>query len=263
MWTSLAFLVATGIGQTPPPILGELGASYGFKVDIPSTSLHWQGAGYSVKAEPTPQLALDKYAPLFAAEWKLYPPSFVKKSKVNSITFCVSLSLNEQFRAAVPAYDGDRMFYDTSMGAVNSNYQRNVIHHEYFHYIDQRQKLLYVDPEWAALNPPDFKYGTGGAQMRTSGVGALTDKIPGFLTLYATAGVEEDKAELFSHMIVDGEYVAARAKVDPVIGKKVELLKKRLRNYDSAMGEEFWSKIPGWKPIKDSANFIKLPILAR
>ncbi|MBX3114372.1 MAG: hypothetical protein KF836_07375 [Fimbriimonadaceae bacterium] len=256
MLGSFAVLVFAGIGQTPPSSLSELGTQYGFEVEVPTSTVSWQGQGYTVKGEPTSQDALEKYTQLFANEWKLYPVSFVKKAKVFKITFCVSLSLNNQFRAAVPSYDADRMFYDTAAGAYNSNYQRNVVHHEYFHMVDQREKRLYTDPEWASLNPPDFKYGSGGAQMRTSGAGSLTDKIPGFLTLYGTSGVEEDKAELFAHMIVDGEFVANRAKLDPVLNKKIGLLKKRLTEFDSSMGDLFWKKIPGWKPVDD-----KLPIL--
>lgn len=263
MLGSFAILVFAGIGQTPPTSLSELGAKYGFEVEIPTLPVTWQGQGYTVKGQPTSQEALDKYTQLFANEWKLYPVSFVQKTKVSKITFCISLSLNNQFRAAVPSYDADRMFYDTAAGAHNSNYQRNVVHHEYFHMVDQRQKRLYTDPEWAALNPPDFKYGSGGAQMRTSGAGSLTDKIPGFLTPYGTSGVEEDKAELFAHMIVDGEFVANRAKVDLVLEKKIEMLKKRLNEFDSSMGDSFWKNIPGWKPVDDkfpvfgSAKFSK------
>jgi len=63
--------------------------------------------------------------------------------------------------------------------------------------------------------------------------------------LYGTAAVEEDKAELFAHMIVDGSFVKDRASHDPVLAAKVALLRERLAKFDPAMGMVL-KKVAGW-----------------
>lgn len=223
-----------------------LAATYHLKVVEIQQPYSWSDAGYVVKATPATPDQLKNYETMFIKEWSLYPPSYIAKAQVHSIVFGAGLSVDGQFRAAVPAFEGYTMYYDPALGSYSPEYQRRVIHHEFFHMVDQRMKLIYRDPEWSKLNPPGFRYGSGGAKMRTSGVGKLTDTIPGFLTLYGTAAVEEDKAELFSHMIVDASFVKDRAAHDPIVAAKIALLRQRLAKFDPAMGDGFWKKVPGW-----------------
>ncbi|HTQ11001.1 MAG TPA: hypothetical protein VMI31_13075 [Fimbriimonadaceae bacterium] len=212
--------------------------------------LTWQGDGYVVAERPASAAQLAAYERIFVKEWSRYPASFIVKSAVHRIVIGVHLSMNDQLRASVPAFDGDTMYYDAALGARSAHYQRIVIHHEFFHLVDDRMKVIYHDPEWEKLNPPGFKYGQGGAKMRRSGVGELTDTIPGFLTRYGTSAVEEDKAELFAHMIVDGPYVRQREGADPILAAKIGLLEKRLAAFDPNMGPKFWKKIPGWSDLR-------------
>jgi hypothetical protein len=113
--------------------------------------------------------------------------------------------------------------------------------------LDERMDRLYGDSEWTRLNQPDFKYGNGGENMRTSGVGELSDKVAGILTPYSQASSMEDKAELFAHMIVDGPYVRKRMETDPILTAKVALIKKRLEAYDPGLGPDLWKQVPGWQ----------------
>lgn len=233
--------------QTPiQQPLADLASKYEVKVERLSAPLNWKGDGYVVTANPPSDEQMAKYVPTFLKEWTLYPPDLMKKAVVHRIVFGVDMAVDGQVRGAVPAFDGDTMYYDPALGAYNLQYQRVVIHHEFFHMIDERMKLLDKDSEWAKLNPKGFHYGQGGSKMRESGVGALTDQIPGFLTRYGTAAVEEDKAELFAHMVVDGDYVKERAAKDPVLRSKIDLLKRRLSKFDPAMGPAFWKQIPAW-----------------
>jgi hypothetical protein len=237
-------IVCIGLLQQGP--LEGLASTYRVKIEEITKPLEWKGSGYWVRANAANAEQLSAYVPTFVKEWSLYPPSYVEKAKVSRIVFGIDLSVDDQKRAAVPAFDGDTMYYDPVLGSYNLHYQRIVIHHEFFHMVDERMKLLRRDKEWSKLNPEGFKYGGGGKSMRTSGVGELTDTIPGFLTPYATSAIEEDKAELFAHMVIDGPYVKDRAGKDPVLAAKIALLKQRLVKFDSGMGEDFWKKIPGW-----------------
>jgi hypothetical protein len=212
-------------------------------IERPREVLSWKGAGYVVTGKPATSAQLKLYEPIFNKEWALYPPSYVQKAKLDRIVFVADLSVDGQARAAVPAFDGNTMYYDPALGSYNPHYQRLVVHHEFFHMVDQRMQLLYKDAEWSKLNPAGFRYGSGGALMRTSGVGELTTKIPGFVTPYATAALEEDKAELFSHMVIDGAFVRDLARKDKVVAAKIALLKQRLAKFDPGMGEAFWKKV--------------------
>jgi hypothetical protein len=119
-----------------------------------------------------------------------------------------------------------------------------VLHHEFFHVIDYRDDgEVYRDDAWAALNPRSFRYGSGGknAQQR-SDTSLLTDRLPGFLTHYSTTGVEEDKAELFAHLLASGPHVRERCERDAVLQAKVERMKKLLADFCPEMDEEFWAK---------------------
>jgi hypothetical protein len=260
---SLLWLCPAHAVQDP---IHDLAATFHVAIEEVKGPLAWHGDDYWVRGKPASPAELTAYEPVFVKEWSLYPPSYVQKAHLHRIVFAAALSMDGQLRAAVPACDADTMYYDPALGSYDPHYQRAVIHHEFFHFIDSRMKSLTYDPEWAKLNPTGFHYGSGGAQMRTSGVGRLTDKIPGFLTLYGTSAIEEDKAELFAHMVVDGAYVKDRAGKDPVLAQKIALLRSRLSNFDPAMGDEFWKKIPGWEtqsPEPGTAEFIRRRVAAR
>ena len=236
----LAVSLLIGLTRVPD-LLVEISKKYLVQVDVIDGPYSWTGRGYIVKAVAPPASDLEKYAKLFASEWNRYPVSAIKSAKLKRIIFGANISLNGQIRAAVPAFEANSMYYDTTLGNYNAPYQRMVIHHEFFHMIDQVQSILRKDREWSALNPPEFHYGTGGEKMRNLGAGELTDKLPGVLTPYAMSGIEEDKAELFGHLLVDRDYVSARIKADAVIAAKAALLKARMLKWDAGFCDEFWT----------------------
>jgi hypothetical protein len=103
-----------------------------------------------------------------------------------------------------------------------------VIHHEIWHFADLADDgVLSPDPAWRALNPPGTFYGSGGRSIRGSWAAKPATDLPGFVSAYATAGDEEDKAETFA-------FVVARRELpnDPVVNAKVELLRVRLAALD-------------------------------
>ena len=188
---------------------------------------------------------LDRYSRLFAAEFGLYPPGYVMQSKLKRVVLCRDLSFAGQVRNAVPEFGSDTLYLDVVRGAETPTYLRKVIHHEYFHIVDFRDDgEVYTDAAWAALNPAGFVYGSGGASaqdMATTSV--LTDKFPGFLNHYSTTGVEEDKAEVFANLIVDGAYVAERIKTDAVLKAKVARMKALLTRFSPDMNDAFWARV--------------------
>ncbi len=214
-------------------------------LDVRSADFSDQGRGYKVTGGQVTENSMQKYSDLWVKEWSKYSSAVFEKAKVTKVVFGEKLSFSGQVRAAVPAWDLNTMYYDPALGNYNPNYQRNVIHHEFFHMMDYRMGKLSRDPEWAKLNPKSFHYGSGGAKMRDPKVGVLTSEIPGFLTMYGTAAIEEDKAELYSHLLIDPDFVAKQAAKDTVLAAKIALLKSRMSAWDPVFNADFWTKPQG------------------
>lgn len=186
------------------------------------------------------------YQPLFVKEFSLYPPELIRLTKLKRIVFCDELSFAGQRRNAVPDFEHDTLYLDIVRGVENSLYMRKVLHHDFYHMIDYRDDgKLYNDDRWLLLNPPQFQYTRGGGKsvQDVADTSILTDKYPGFLNHYSTMGVEEDKAEIFAHMLVEGSYMARRAARDDIVATKVERMKELLEKFCPEMNSEFWKKI--------------------
>jgi hypothetical protein len=185
------------------------------------------------------------YAGLFVEEFSLYPEAFIKKSKLRRVVFCIELSYAGQLRAAVPDLENNTLYLDVKRGDYSKPYQRGAIHHDFFHMVDWMDDFkLYEDDEWTKLNEKGFKYGTGGVNAQNDPTtGVLTDKYPGFLNHYSTTGVEEDKAEIYCHLIISSGHVAEKVKKDPVLKTKTERMRKLLADFCREMNDAFWEKI--------------------
>lgn len=238
-------ILALALAQGPSSAnFADVARASGLALEIVRKPQSWQGRGYKVEIQAPDLAALTKYEKLFVMEWSRYPASLFQKAKVTRLVIGSRLAMNGQFRAAVPAFETGTMYYDAEMGNHRPDYQRVVIHHELFHMIDQRMGQMRRDPEWLALNPPDFKYGSGGHNVRDLGAGELTDKLPGLLTPYAGSAVEEDKAELFAHLLVSPNFVSNRTNKDSVLDKKIRLLKRRMSTFDPNLNDDFWQSNP-------------------
>lgn len=163
-------------------------------------------------------------------EFNAYPSALFKRAGCEKIVLCTKLAYAGQLRAAIPDWEHNTLYIDTQRGAKSPGYPEHVLHHEFFHLIDHADDGdVYKDDTWSALNPTGFRYGTGGVNAQTTrSTGALTDSIPGFLTHYATTGVEEDKAELFAFSITHKAYIRARVTTDPILNMKLSHLKMML-----------------------------------
>jgi hypothetical protein len=192
---------------------------------------------------------MDRYMPLFFREFSLYPISLIEKSQIKSIVFCNSLDFYtdhyRQYRAAVPDYgnyENFSMVYCAKESSVS--YIKNVIHHEFFHMLDYVHdwKIYGPDPDWEECNTPDFKYGTGGANNRS--FKELDGELRGFISQYSTTGIEEDKAEIFAHMI-NFPVKAFINNTCVIVENKIKLIKNVLKELDplGSGQEEFWDNL--------------------
>lgn len=198
-----------------------------------------------IDGTPAADSDVERYSVLLVEEFSLYPPAFVSRTGLKRIVLCTELSFAGQRRNAVPHFQADTLYLDVVRGLHSRPYMRKVIHHEFFHIVDLRDDgQLYADDDWRALNPPDFRYGTGGRnaqELRSTSV--LTDQYPGFLNHYSTTAVEEDKAEVFANLMVDPVYVRNRATEDPVLRAKVERMKQILARFSPELTDVFWQRV--------------------
>jgi hypothetical protein len=216
----------------------------------------WQGHPFPVKSYHGPISAtsataeeIARYRPLLERELSLYPRECFKQSKLRRIVVCRGLSFNGQARAAVPDFEHDTLFLDAVAGDYDRRYQRSTIHHDYFHMIDYKDDgSLDSDREWSRLNPGKFQYGKGGAKMQDDPNSGSDWDAPGFLTRYATSAVEEDKAEVFAHLMTDYAAVVERSKSDPVIDRKISAIKALLTRFCPSMNESFWQRVRDQSP---------------
>ena len=229
-------------GQAVHAALARIAERYGLEMVVekprfPVSTLHGEIEGRQADRE---QVA--SYVPLLSAEWNLYPPELVRKTKLRRIVLCENLSFAGQRRTALPAFGRHELYLDVARGRHSELYVRRVIHHEFFHIIDWRDDgRLYADDEWAALNPEGFRYGTGGRTAQDDPTVSIADHTRrGFLNRYATTGVEEDKAEIFANMVVSGAQLEHRAERDDVIRAKMARMRELLSGYCSRMDDSFW-----------------------
>src|SRR5262245_2643774 len=244
----LVFALLTCTQPAPKPAspdLVALGKRYGLEVVTESPKFPVKIKSGVIDGAEAAKADADSYAGIFAFEWSLYPPDLVKKTGLKRVVFCQDLSFAKQKRTAVPDFENDTLYLDVARGRFDELYVRKVIHHEFFHIIDLRDDgKLYEDDRWAKLNPPDFKYGPGGAKLQDDpSVTTTGQDQPGFLNRYAAAGVEEDKAEIFAHLMVEPKPLAERAKKDKYVRAKVERMKELLAEFTPKADAAFWAAV--------------------
>ena len=231
--------------------IGEVAKNYELEIVTQKPTFPIKLSTGVIDGEEAAKGDLDSYLSIFAFEWSLYPPDLVRRTGLKKVVFCQKLSFEKQFRTGIPDFENNVLYFDVTRGRQSDLYVRKVIHHEFFHVIDLRDDgKLYVDERWSNLNPPNFKYGPGGAKLQNDPTVTTTGQDePGFLNRYATAGVEEDKAEVFAHMMVEPNLVAERSRKDKYVYAKLERMTELLAEFTPKMDKTFWETIAQVKRV--------------
>lgn len=180
---------------------------------------------------------------LMLVEYAKYPPSLLSTTRtVTAIYLCTNLAFAGQYRTAVPEFATRALYFDVMRGKHSKYYQKRVLHHELYHMIDWLDDYkVYQDDQWKQLNHKQFTYGRGGKYVQHDPtMGLVQNKTPGFLTRYSMQGVEEDKAELFSFMMMDPQLVRRRITQDAILRAKVNRLKQLMEKYDANFNAAYW-----------------------
>ena len=200
----------------------------------------------TVISQPVPADKLRNFAALVAEELKLYPPELFRRTGLRHAVLCSNLTINDLRIGGVPEFRRGLIFINVEGLDFSPEDLRATVHHELFHMIDFRDdKIIESDPTWEALNPRGFRYANGGRKaLADPNISSrATDQIPGFLTTYSTTAVEEDKAEVYSFMVVYPKYVAERVRTDTVLKAKVTRMRALIKSFCPELDDRFWTRI--------------------
>lgn len=255
----LMFLFADSAGaQTSSPgdaleDLYKIAAAYEVEIVAIDPQFPVETTGGKINGKKVGRRTIEAYADLFASEFSIYPPGLVKRTRIKRFVFCRNLTHADMRLGGLPDYAHDTIYLNIGYGAylnithgANMNgYLRRSIHHEFFHVIDYYDDgAVYRDRAWELLNPAKFSYGNGGrSAQHIKNTLVLTEKYPGFLNHYSTTGVEEDKAEIFSNMIIRPDYIDVRCKTDPVVRAKVRQMKSLTNHFCHQFDKRFWENV--------------------
>jgi hypothetical protein len=242
----LVLLLSGMVSSAQEPIRGLSDLAKKYDLEFITTDPKFPVAivGGAIDGKSASKADVDQYLEIFTFEWSLYPPELVKRTGLKTIVFCKELAFAKQLRTAVPDFKNNVLYLDVLRGREDSDYVRKVIHHEFFHIVDLRDDgLLYEDERWAKLNPKGFRYGPGGASLQDDPTVTKPLADLGFLNRYAAAGVEEDKAEVFAHLMVEPQKMAKRAASDKYIQAKVNRMKELLTAFTPKVDEAFWKSV--------------------
>jgi hypothetical protein len=217
----------------------------------------WSGGPYRYRyewgggsAEDPSEIDVARVAAFIVRELRQYPDGFLGRAGVTGIVLVRDLFVEEDggARGAAAYVFENRLFLDVPLAdrAIQAGTRVRFIHHLIWHWMDEKAGTLWQDPEWEALNPPDFEYGVhsrGGVHETRAGSGSISLDYPGFLNLYSTGNLPDDKAEVYAYLMVIHSWVGERSRQDPYLRSKVAMIKARLVPIDPSFDEDFWNRI--------------------
>jgi hypothetical protein len=209
-------------------------------------SYAWGGGS----AEDPSNEDIARVASQIARELRLYPDGFLRRAGLNGIVLVRDLFVEEDggARGAAAYIFENRLFLDVPLAdrAMQADTRVRFIHHIIWHRLDERAGTMWQDPGWEALNPPNFEYGVysrGGVHETRAGSGSLSVDYPGFLNLYSTGNLPDDKAEVYAYLMVIHSWVGERSLQDQYLRRKMAVIKARLAALDPGFDSDFWNRI--------------------
>jgi len=189
---------------------------------------------------------IQKHLPVFIEEWRHYAPATIRRTRLKRVILGDDLThdgmkiggfCDAKNQAILYDFGSDRVWPDEGW---QSFFLRVTVHHELFHVFDNcLSQDIYSDKNWEALNPSGFRYW----QPLLDIIPPVTNRYPGFISTLSQQAIPEDKAEIFSHMMLNLHEMECRGKDDMILGKKMEHLKLVLKEFSPEMNDQFWNKI--------------------
>lgn len=117
------------------------------------------------------------------------------------------------------------------IGSREEYYLKRSIHHEIFHCLEYAIRTAGEKIDWSGLNLEGFEYVGNPLDSPPDPYATLGFKGPGFLTRYSLVSEEEDRAELYTMMVLHPERVTLRSANDVIVYKKIDKIASFLKEY--------------------------------
>jgi hypothetical protein len=175
---------------------------------------------------------------LLQSEVLVYSAPIIKESKLERIVLCSSLKHEKHEIGGAMIADEGILYLDAD--SIRSwNPTRRAFHHEFFHCIDYHDDIWrYADPVWKKYNEKGFEYSVSKFKNRKD---KFVHRL-GFISTYSMTAVHEDKAELYSHMVINYNDVRERIKGDPILKEKFLHIRAILKRFCKEYDNSFWEQ---------------------
>jgi len=167
---------------------------------------------------------IEKKMPLIEKNLNKYSSTFISKINLKYVVLCENLTVSQINTAGVPNPKTKTLIIDIKF---NEKYFERVLHHEIFHMIDETHKEIFLYKEWENLNSQEFEYAECSTCSNRLGLSLLKEN-KGFVTEYSMSTPSEDMAEVFSFLMINKKMIENRALVDPILNKKILLIKENV-----------------------------------
>lgn len=217
-------------------LLAELAKTFSVRVERSNGQAQRHRRSSMIKGEdPVTAADVDRAVPILASELRLYPKDLIRVIKLKRIMLFKG---DDTGLLGYTDFEFGTVYLNVSPSPTADTDLRITLHHELFHLLDYADDdMLYEDEQWSSHNPAGFEYGYAFAK---DGTIRLNKAAQGFLNDYSQTNPAEDKAEIFSRMVVCAEEVDQRAEKDPFLKTKVRSMKFRLAIFCCEMDDRFW-----------------------
>jgi len=170
---------------------------------------------------------------LLTEELRFYGKHLLSVTHVERVVLCSRLRDTAGTPCEGCTYSAipDTILIDISGPQSRLDSFRSTFHHEFFHLLDYHANY-YHPTEWYDLFDASTEYA------------ATSDYEPrDFVSVYAMTSPNEDKAELYSHLITNYRQIQEMTQSSKVLAEKVSRLMELLRHFSSGFDERFWNRV--------------------
>ena len=220
-----------------PKVVRQIRERYGIVVLQPWIDREEDRKEGEIRYRTFPQKKFDEHAAIFEEVLSYFPGEALRKANLKRIVPSGKVMIGEEEWGGLASDAEGTVYVTVGQGASAA---RRTLAHEIYHMIDANDGVRRSDRTWRKLNPSGFRYQRMKAGARK---GNPTDEYPGFANDYARSAVEEDKAVIFEFIFLHPELMEKWGRSDPILAKKMSLLKERLRQFHPGLGESFWENL--------------------
>lgn len=200
----------------------------------------------TIKGNPVTGDELNKELQRFFECLEYLPENFVRRSGINKVVILDELTHNDVSAGGIAT--GNLMI-------LKHGFNKRTFFHELFHIFDDTST---TNPKWCRMNPKGFVY--KGSAFREADLTKkqakkvekdswLNKMMPHFVGEYAMSFEQEDRAEVFAALIVEGRDFKKRTAKSHVMKKKMEYIID-ITDSKSLLGRDFWRKRLNGAPLQ-------------